>query len=79
VSVPYLMLCGYTFGGWLLARAAHIATHELANDGIDMEFMNAKIQNFTFYSSHILPLVSSLTEIVKHGGQCVVSPDGFPS
>jgi len=75
VSVPYLMLCGYTLGGWLLARAAHIATHELANDGIDTEFMNAKIENFRFYSSHTLPLVTALTEIVRHGGQSVVNAE----
>jgi len=73
VSVPYLMLCGYTLGGWLLARSAHIAAHELANDGVDVNFMNTKVQNFRFYSAHCLPLVTALTEIVKQGGHSVVS------
>ena len=29
VSVPYLHLCGFVLGGWLMARAAHIAAARL--------------------------------------------------
>src|SRR5438045_6104376 len=36
VSVPYLMLCGYVTGGWLLAKSAAIAAAK--PDGPDREF-----------------------------------------
>src|SRR5207248_6583480 len=48
VSVPYLKLCGYVIGGWLLAKSAAIAAAKV--DGPESAFYAAKIRTAAFYA-----------------------------
>ena len=43
VAVPYLKLCGYVIGGWLLAKSAAIAAAKL--DGADRDFLRRQDQD----------------------------------
>jgi 3-(methylthio)propanoyl-CoA dehydrogenase len=73
VSVPYLKLCGYVAGGWLLARSAAIAEAKL--EGAEREFYQAKVQTAAFYAAHVLPLAGALARIVEAGGASVADLD----
>src|SRR5215469_16335424 len=53
VSVPYLKLCGYVIGGWLMAKAAAIAEDKLG--GSEHQFYDAKIHTAAFYAAQVLP------------------------
>jgi len=53
-SVPYLMLAGTVLAGWQLARAALIATEQLAGGADDAAFLKAKIATARFYADHVL-------------------------
>ncbi len=74
VSVPYLKLCGYVVGGWLMARAAAIADKRVT-DGTDREFYQAKLHTARFYAEQILPAAHGLARIVSGGGASVVETD----
>ena len=53
VSVPYLMLCGYVIGGWLMAKAAGIAADNLrVRTG---SFYESKLHTARFYAEQVLP------------------------
>lgn len=67
-SVPYLMLCGMTFGGWQMARSLLIAQTLQAEDP---SFYTAKIHTAQFYAVHILPQVASHAFSILNGGQSV--------
>jgi alkylation response protein AidB-like acyl-CoA dehydrogenase len=75
VSVPYLRLCGVVFGGWLTARAAHIAAQELAAGGGDAAFWRAKLQSARFYAAQVLPQALALARAVRGGGSAVADAD----
>src|SRR5262249_45655794 len=49
VSVPYLKLCGYVIGGWLLARCAALAAGK--RSGAEREFYAAKVRTAAFYAA----------------------------
>jgi acyl-CoA dehydrogenase len=73
VSVPYLMLCGYVIGGWLMAKAAALAaTH---SDGSDHDFYRAKMQTARFFAEQVLPRSLGLGRIVAGGAMSVVESD----
>jgi alkylation response protein AidB-like acyl-CoA dehydrogenase len=72
VSVPYLRLCGVVFGGWLTARAAQIAAHELGSGGA---FWRAKLQSARFYAAQVLPQALALARTVRGGGSAVAEAD----
>ncbi len=55
VSYNYLMLTGYVFGGWLLAKSALISAAHLKKDGADTTFYKNKIATARFYAEQILP------------------------
>jgi acyl-CoA dehydrogenase len=55
VSIPFLKLCGFSLGGWLLAKSAAIAERKLASGTADRQFLEGKIASARFYSDHILP------------------------
>lgn len=55
VSYNYLMLTGYVFGGWLLAKSALISAAHLKADGADTTFYKNKIATARFYAEQILP------------------------
>jgi hypothetical protein len=75
VSVPFLRLCGFTIGGWLMARAADVAANNLAAGASDREFLDAKLATAHFYATQVLPQVLALEQIVCHGSEAVVGTD----
>jgi hypothetical protein len=70
VSVPYLKLCGYVAGGWLMARSAAIAAQKKSDS--DRDFYEAKIRTALFYTEHVLPQVIALSKVVTNGAGSVV-------
>ena len=73
VAVPYLKLCGYVVGGWLMARAAAIAGKH--KDGADRDFYRAKLRTVLFYAEQVLPVTIGLARIVTSGANSVVETD----
>ncbi len=74
VSVPFLKLCGFTIGGWLMARAAAVAAQKLSA-GNDREFFEAKIASAYFYAMQVLPQTLALEQIIAQGSDAVVGAD----
>jgi len=73
VSVPYLRLCGYAAGGWLLAKSAALAAAGVG--GPDREFYAAKLQTAGFYAAQVLPIAAGLARVVESGAASVVETD----
>jgi acyl-CoA dehydrogenase len=73
VSVPYLMLCGYTMGGWLLAKSSAIAAKNL--QGPDKAFYESKLHTARFYADQLLPNTLALARVVTSGAESVVDTD----
>ena len=73
VSVPYLRLCGYVIGGWLLARSAAIAVGGRA--GAEREFYAAKLRTAAFYAAQVLPIAGALARTVEAGAASVIETD----
>jgi 3-(methylthio)propanoyl-CoA dehydrogenase len=73
VSVPYLKLCGFVIGGWLMTKASAIAAAH--TDGPDREFYEAKIRTALFYAEQILPNALALARVVESGASSVVETD----
>ncbi len=73
VSVPYLKLCGYVAGGWLLAKSAALAAAK--SSGAEREFYAAKIRTAAFYAAQVLPSALALARIVEAGGASVADTD----
>jgi hypothetical protein len=75
VSVPYLKLCGYVMGGWLLAKSADIAARKLAAGDADREYLAGKIASARFYAEQVLPQALGLARVVTGGAGSVVEVD----
>jgi len=75
VSVPYLKLCGYVMGGWLLAKSADIAARKLAAGDADRDFLAGKIVSARFYAEQVLPQALGLARVVTGGAGSVVEFD----
>jgi len=73
VAVPYLKLCGFAVGGWLMARAAAIAAKH--KDGADRDFYNGKLRTVLFYAEQVLPVTIGLARVVTSGANSVVETD----
>jgi alkylation response protein AidB-like acyl-CoA dehydrogenase len=73
VSVPYLLLCGYVIGGWLLAGSAAVAADKL--DTPERTFYEAKIHTARFYSEQVLPRALGLARTVRTGAASVIETD----
>jgi hypothetical protein len=73
VSVPYLKLCGYVLGGWLLAKSAAIAAARTAD--AERDFYAAKLRTAAFYAAQVLPGAAALARIVEAGGASVIGTD----
>ena len=73
VSVPYLRLCGYVIGGWLLAKSAAVAAAK--GPGGEREFYAAKIRTAAFYAAQVLPIALGLARVVEGGAASVVETD----
>jgi alkylation response protein AidB-like acyl-CoA dehydrogenase len=72
VAIPFLKLCGFTLGGWLLAKSAAIAEAKLASGIADRQFLEGKIASARFYADHILPQTLALARVVDGGARSVV-------
>jgi hypothetical protein len=75
VSVPFLKLCGFVMGGWLMARAAVVAARRLADGAADREFLLGKLATTDFYATQVLPQSLALDAIVRHGSEAVAATD----
>jgi len=75
VSVPYLKLFGNVAGGWMMARAALIASERLKQPDADREFLEGKLATARFYTEHELPRAAALTREVVHGAASVLALD----
>jgi hypothetical protein len=73
--VPFLKLCGFAIGGWLLARGADIAARRIAEGAADREFLESKLASAHFYATQVLPQVLALEAIVRNGSDAVVGVD----
>ena len=73
VSVPYLRLCGYVAGGWMMAKASALAASK--KDGPDRDFYEAKLRTGLFYTEHVLPQALALAQVVTKGAGSVVDTD----
>src|SRR5262249_47638421 len=73
VSVPYLKLCGYVAGGWLLAKSAAIAAARAP--GAERDFYTSKLHTAAFYAAHVLPTAAALARVVESGATSVIGTD----
>jgi 3-(methylthio)propanoyl-CoA dehydrogenase len=73
VSVPYLKLCGYVTGGWLLAKSAAIAARNIG--GAERQFYTAKVRTAAFYAAYLLPTAHALARVIESGGAAVAATD----
>jgi alkylation response protein AidB-like acyl-CoA dehydrogenase len=73
VAVPFLKLCGFVLGGWLMAKAAGIAAEKLT--GADKDFYDAKLHSARFYAEQVLPAALGLARVVKNGAVSVTETD----
>jgi alkylation response protein AidB-like acyl-CoA dehydrogenase len=71
-SVPYLMLTGTVVAGWQMARALMAAEDRLA-DGVEADFMRAKIVTCQFYADHILNKAPGLRDSIVDGAEAVTA------
>jgi hypothetical protein len=67
-SVPYLMLWGYTAGGWMMGKAALVADKKS-----DDEFYAAKLVTARYYAEHVLPKTAALAHEIQHGGSSTMA------
>jgi hypothetical protein len=67
--VPYLMMCGFVLGGWLMARAARLVSTDAAH--ADNEFNAAKLATARAYVGQLLPRALGYKQIVLNGSECV--------
>jgi acyl-CoA dehydrogenase len=70
VAVPYLKLCGFVLGGWLMTKSGVRA--RCKREGVKQQFYEGKFRTAQFYAAQILPNVHALAEIVTHGAESVV-------
>jgi len=73
VAVPYLKLCGFTLGGWLMARTAAIAAAKTS--GTEGELYAGRLQAARFYAEQILPNALALARIVECGSSSVAAAE----
>jgi 3-(methylthio)propanoyl-CoA dehydrogenase len=72
-SVYVLKLMGIGLGGWMLARSADIASHQLEKGEGDADFLRGKILTARFFADHVLSQASSLSLAVTRGSGSVLA------
>ncbi|MBB6092012.1 acyl-CoA dehydrogenase [Povalibacter uvarum] len=72
VAVPYLLLCGFAIGGWLMAKSDDLTRKNVTNDA---EFNRSKQQIARAYVEHILPQAQAYAAVVKSGSTSIVDAD----
>jgi hypothetical protein len=73
VAVPYLMMCGFVLGGWLMARAAKLVSTDAGQGG--KEFSAAKLATARAYIGQLLPRALGYGQIVVNGSDCIAGVD----
>jgi alkylation response protein AidB-like acyl-CoA dehydrogenase len=73
VAVPYLMMCGFVLGGWLMARAARLVSAAPGQAG--PEFNAAKLATARAYIGQLLPRALGYRQIVANGSDCIAGVD----
>jgi hypothetical protein len=71
-SVPYLMLAGALVAGWQMARALLVAEQRL-RDGVDEEFMRAKIATARFFADHVLGTLPGRRDAIVQGADALAA------
>ena len=71
-SVPYLMLAGNLMAGWQLARSL-LAAEDLAKQGEDVGFMQAKVATARFYAEHLLAKAPGMRDSIVEGAESVTA------
>ena len=71
-SVPYLMLAGNVVAGWQMARSLLAAQQEL-DEGVDADFMRAKITTARFYADHLLTKAPGMRDSIVEGADSVTA------
>jgi len=73
VAVPFLKLCGFVMGGWLMAKSAAVAAGKTS--GADRDFYAAKLRSARFYAEQVLPAALSHARVVMSGAESVTGTD----
>jgi alkylation response protein AidB-like acyl-CoA dehydrogenase len=73
VAVPFLKLCGFVFGGWLMAKSAAVAAGKLS--GAERDFYAAKLRSARFYAEQVLPNALAHARVVTSGASSVTETD----
>jgi len=73
LAVPYLMMCGFVLGGWLMARAAHLVSIDGAAAG--QEFRAAKLASARAYTGRLLPRALAFRQMILEGSDCIAGVD----
>ncbi len=73
-AVHYLKLAGTVCGGWMMGRAALVASQQLAAGGaeVDKDFLKAKIITTRFYGDHIITLATGFADAMITGADSVL-------
>ncbi len=71
-SVPYLMLAGNVVAGWQLARSLLVAQEQL-EEGVEADFMKAKITTARFYADHLLTKAPGMRDSIVEGAGSVTA------
>jgi hypothetical protein len=73
VAVPYLMMCGFVLGGWLMARAAKLVSADPKHAG--EEFNVAKLATSRAYIGQLMPRALGYRRIIENGSDCIAGVD----
>ncbi len=71
-SVPYLMLAGNAVAGWQMARSLLVAQEQMSQ-GVEVDFMKAKITTARFYADHLLTKAPGMRDSIVEGAECVTA------
>jgi 3-(methylsulfanyl)propanoyl-CoA dehydrogenase len=72
VAVPYLMMCGFVIGGWLMARAARLISADAESAH---EFNAAKMATARAYVGQLLPRALGYRQMVLNGSDSIAAVD----
>ena len=73
VAVPYLMMCGFVLGGWLMARAAKLVSADAAPAA--QQFEAAKLASARAYLLQLLPRALAYARIVAGAADGIAGVD----
>ena len=71
-AVPFLKLMGIACGGWMMAKAALVASAKMREGDTD-PYYPAKIGSAAFYAAHVMPQVVALAHVVIGGGESALA------